>query len=99
MSIAMHTANVAAEMYLAGESSKTYADRISTELRNGMRVASILSRAMVTSMGRAAAPVLLRVLPDGMRWVAAATRIPDRALLTRRGVAIPAVDPHLPDVI
>jgi menaquinone-9 beta-reductase len=84
MSIALHSANLAAEMYLAGKSAEEYVRCLTSQLRAGMRFASGLSRAMVTPGARIVAPVLLSLVPGAMGRIALSTRIPDHALLTSR---------------
>lgn len=81
ISIALHSASLAAEMCLAGRSSDEYMQTLRRQLRQRMRLATWLSRAMVTTPGRCAAPVVLTVVPWIMRSIAAATRIPEAALL------------------
>jgi flavin-dependent dehydrogenase len=80
MSIAMHSAELAAEMYLAGISAEEYSRRLKDQLRPGMQVALALSKSMVTSTGRAITPIALALIPGAMSWVARKTRIPSRAL-------------------
>jgi flavin-dependent dehydrogenase len=82
MSIALHSAVLAAEMYLGGCSADDYTRCLVQQLRGGMRVATTLSRAMVTSGARIAAPFLLSIIPNAMGRIALSTRIPERALLT-----------------
>ena len=81
MSIAMHSAALAAEMCIAGKTAQAYARCLTGQLGPAMRLASVLSRAAVTSAGRMIAPVFLRCVPGAMRSIATATRIPERALL------------------
>ena len=81
MSIALHSARLAAEMYLAGRSAEEYVRCLAEQLRASMRIATALSRAMVTGTGRLLAPALLSVLPDAMSRIADWTRIPSDALL------------------
>jgi hypothetical protein len=85
MSIALHTAALAAQMCLEGMSADEYMRVMQRQLRKSLRLATWLSRAMVTGPGRVSAPVTLTVFPDAMRWIAAATRIPGSALLERDG--------------
>lgn len=80
MSIALHSAMLAAEMHAAGKSIAEFNRVLRAQLKNGMRIATLLSRAMVTDTGRWMAPLLLRMIPDGMRWIAASTRIPEKVL-------------------
>ena len=81
MSIALHSATLAAEMYLAGESASLYHHRLDSQLRRSMSLATLLSRAMVTGAGRSVAPFGLSLFPNAMRWIAASTRVPAQALL------------------
>lgn len=80
MAIALHSASLAAEMLLAGAGSELYQHALAAQLRRGMRVATCLSRFMTTNAARQLVPTLLGVLPPALRWIAAATRIPEAAL-------------------
>ncbi len=86
MSIALHCASLAAQMYLAGDSADLYHQKLRAQLKPGMRLATALSRAMVTGMGRALAPLALSVLPGSMRWIANSTRIPEKAIHQTSGL-------------
>ncbi len=81
MSIALHSASMAAEMYLSGNTADDYNRRMHTQLKGGMSLATLLSRAMVTGTGRRLAPILLTLFPHAIRWIATSTRIPESALL------------------
>jgi flavin-dependent dehydrogenase len=81
MSIALHSAALAAEMSLAGNSVDEYNLKLESQLRRGMSLATLLSRAMVTGLGRNLASFGLLLYPNAMRWIATTTRIPDRALV------------------
>jgi flavin-dependent dehydrogenase len=81
MSIALHSAVLAAQMYLAGKTADAYNCKLHTQLARGMRLATWLSRAMVTGPGRSLAPLGLALFPGVMGWIAASTRIPEEALL------------------
>ena len=50
------------------------------QLNGGMRLATALSQAMTTNVGRSLTPIALTAIPHAMRWIAAGTRIPERAL-------------------
>lgn len=80
MSIALHSAELASEMFLAGGTPDEYLCRLENHLRGGMRIATFLSRAMVTTAGRMIAPAVLSLAPGILSWVAGRTRIPDRAI-------------------
>jgi flavin-dependent dehydrogenase len=95
MSIALHSAVLAAEMYLDGKSADDYTRCLVQQLRGGMRVASALSRAMVTSGARILAPFLLSIMPGAIGRIALSTRIPERALLSTRGKVAASIN-HLP---
>ena len=86
MSIALHSASLAAQMYLGGASADQYHRTLHAHLSRGMRLATALSRAMVTGPGRALAPVGLAIFPDAMKWIASSTRIPQRALDQTRSI-------------
>lgn len=78
MAIALHSASMAAEMYLDGENPSDYLRELRGQLRSRMYFATALSRMMVTSVGRLIAPVALS--PYLTQWIAETTRIPARAL-------------------
>jgi flavin-dependent dehydrogenase len=81
MSIALHSAALASEMYLAGDSAKQYNHRLHAQLSRGMGLATLLSRSMVTKAGRNLVLFGLAAFPNAMRWIAASTRIPKGAML------------------
>ena len=81
MSIALHSAAMAAEMYLGGSTAEKYNRKMHAQLHRGMTLATWLSKAMVTRTGRGLAPSVLTLFPHAIRWIALATRIPERALL------------------
>ena len=83
MSIALHTAALATRMYLEGACTDEYIHIMHAQLRRPMRVATGISRAMVSGPGRSTAPAILTLFPRAMRWIAAATRIPDHAMSVR----------------
>ncbi len=76
MSIALHSAALAADMYLAGDSSSHYAHRLRKQLSRGMSIATLLSRAMVTAPARKLVPIGLSFFPGALQWIASSTRIP-----------------------
>jgi menaquinone-9 beta-reductase len=85
MSIAMHSAALAAQMFLAGESVEQYYKVLRAQLGRGMFLATWGSRAMVTVAGHILVPLYYSLFPNAMRWMAASTRIPEQAI-----VALPA---------
>lgn len=80
MSIALHSAALAAEMTLAGQSAGQYHQELCRHLNSSMKLATALSRTMVNPMGRIFAPMVLSIVPRAMNWIARMTRVPDRAL-------------------
>jgi flavin-dependent dehydrogenase len=81
MSIALHSAALATEMYLAGDSAEQYNHRLHAQLSRGMGLATCLSRTMVTKAGRSLTLFGLSVFPNAMRWIAASTRIPIQTIV------------------
>jgi menaquinone-9 beta-reductase len=81
MAIALHSGALAAEIFLAGQYADQYHRRLRAQLTGGMRLATFLSRAMISSTGRELAPFVLASLPKAMRWIANSTRIPESALV------------------
>ena len=81
MSIALHSAALAAKIYLAGEEPDLYYRSLRSQLSRSMRLATWLSRAMVTGAGRSLAPFGLSIFPEAMGWIAASTRVPEQALV------------------
>ena len=80
MSIALHSATLAAQTFLAGKSADHYDKLVRAHLSRGMSLATALSRAMVTRTGRELALIELSLFPNAMNWIARSTRIPKKAL-------------------
>jgi menaquinone-9 beta-reductase len=80
MSIALHSAILAAQMYLGGASADRYHQTLRAHLSRSMRLATALSRVLVSSAGGRLAPIGLSIFPGAMNWIARSTRIPGRAL-------------------
>jgi menaquinone-9 beta-reductase len=80
MSIALHSGTVAADMYLAGETADHYHRTLHAHLNGSMKLATILSRFIVSSIGRNLTPIGLSILPGAIGWIANSTRIPQQAL-------------------
>ena len=86
ISIALHSAALAAEMYLAGKSAADYLSALHAQLCHSMALATWLSRASVTSVGRRLALPALSLLPHAMQLIATATRIPQASLVLNENV-------------
>jgi menaquinone-9 beta-reductase len=82
MSIALHSANLAAQTYLEGKGTDEFNRSLGDQLRRGMNVATLLSRAMVTRPGQMLATFVLQAVPSATRRIALSTRIPEEALIT-----------------
>jgi menaquinone-9 beta-reductase len=91
LAIALHSGALAAEMFLAGATADEYHRRLVEQLKSGMSLATRISRAMVSQIGRGIAPFGLRLFPNAMQWIASSTRIPDQAIL--RGKEQPHIEP------
>lgn len=76
MSIALHTARVAAEVYGRGLGPGDLTRRLAAELRGLMWRATLLSRWMSTGAGQRVVCGVVRAVPSLLPRAAAATRIP-----------------------
>jgi flavin-dependent dehydrogenase len=93
VSIALHSAALAAEMCLAGNSPADYESALRAQLRRSMSLATWISRAAVTNFGRVLAPRALALFPAAIETIARVTRIPQAALVDGVEVGISA-RPH-----
>ena len=82
MSIALHSAALAAQTYLAGGSPELFSRRLHDQLRPAMSLAVLIARILLSGVGRRLAPSALSVFPPAMSWIAACTRIPAQARLS-----------------
>ena len=80
MSISLHSANLAAQIFLSGGTVDAYHRALEAQVGRSMTLSTWISRAMVTSFGRHLAIAGTRFLPAWMRWIAASTRIPAQAV-------------------
>jgi len=90
VSIALHSAALAAEMYLAGDSATAYESTLRAQLRRSMRLATGLSRTAVTKFGRLLASSALSLFPSAIEIIARSTRIPQAALVDGMGMGMGA---------
>ncbi|MGC2161050.1 MAG: FAD-dependent monooxygenase [Silvibacterium sp.] len=77
MAIALHSAHLAARIFLAGGSAESFQSRLCHELRFSVVMATVVSRAVIAN------PVLAqvgRLWPSLLRHIASGTRIPAHAL-------------------
>lgn len=82
ISIALHSARVAGNLYCEGETPGLLAHRLHRQLRGPMRCAGALAAAM---MAAPAAAAFTRMWPRSLRYIAQLTRLPPAAM-ARRGL-------------
>jgi menaquinone-9 beta-reductase len=80
MSIALHSAHLAARCYLLGESADSFQRMLASQLSWQVGPATLLSRMLVSPGGQLAAQAAARCLRSNLTLGAALTRIPPRAL-------------------
>ena len=80
MAIALHSAARAADAYLAGETADAFQARLHRDLTPQVRVATLLSQALVRPWGQAILGAAAAIRPGLMQTVAVGTRIPPLAL-------------------
>lgn len=78
MSIALHSAQVAAVLYASGGTSAQLTERLHNELRGSIQLATTVSRLMIAAPGLAH---LLRMYPSLLTILATHTRVPKDALI------------------
>lgn len=87
MSIALHSARLAADHLLAGQSSAAFQARLAADVGAQVRRATLLSQALVHPSAQGGLLLAARLLPGLMNLVARATRVPERALRVAGGTA------------
>ncbi len=78
MSIALHSAHLAAQVYLRGGTAESFQRHLCRELRRSVAMATAISRAVIAN------PLLAqfaRLWPPLLRHIASSTRVPPNALL------------------
>jgi menaquinone-9 beta-reductase len=78
ISIALHSAHLAADLFINRATSADFARQLHRELRSSVQLATAVSRLLVAAPGLAHA---VRLWPSLLRLIAAHTRIPSAALL------------------
>jgi menaquinone-9 beta-reductase len=86
MSIALHSANLAAECYLSGEGAQAYQQRLAAHVARQVRRATLLSRALASAGGQRLAVAAAFCVPSVLALGAALTRIPARAIFRPHGI-------------
>lgn len=77
ISIALHSAHLAAEDYLRGGSADEYQQRLCAQLRRPVGIATAVSRLMVSAP---AASQVIRMWPGALSAITRLTRVPTKAL-------------------
>ncbi len=80
MSIALHSAELAANAYLQGASADVYQRRLARDVTRQVLLATAMSHGLVRRSGQAVLGVAARVWPGLMSTVASRTRVSDAAL-------------------
>jgi flavin-dependent dehydrogenase len=80
MSIALHSAELAATTYLAGKDTEHYQRRLAHDVRRQVLLASLLSQGLVRRPSQAALLLAARLWPSLVSAIAFHTRVPDAAL-------------------
>jgi flavin-dependent dehydrogenase len=83
LSIALHSARLAADHLRLGRSSAQFQARLAAEVGSQVARATLLSRALVHPAAQGGLLLAARLLPWTMRLSARATRVPTAALLVR----------------
>lgn len=91
MSIALHSARLAARGYLAGESTGAYQQRLAGDLGLRVRAATLGSQALVRPWGQTTAMFGASLLPGLIATAARATRVPEAALQAGLDGCVPAL--------
>ncbi len=81
MSIALHSARLAALTMLGGADSQAFQRRLAADVTRQVGLATLLSQALVLSVAQTAGAAVARVFPATLAAVAAATRIRPSAIL------------------
>jgi flavin-dependent dehydrogenase len=81
MSIAMHSARLAADVLLAGGTSRTYQRALARDVERQVGRATWISRALVRDWAQALTIQIVRAYPKALGLAAAGTRLTGRALL------------------
>jgi flavin-dependent dehydrogenase len=79
MSIALHSAALAADLYMKGGNPRELTAKLKSDLRGSIALATAVSRLMISAPGLAK---LLRAYPSALQLLAERTRIPQTALMS-----------------
>jgi flavin-dependent dehydrogenase len=88
IAIALHSARLAADIYLAGGSAGEFQRRLARDVGGQVRRATLMSRMLVHGAGQRLAAMAARIVPDIVAGIARGTRIPADRLRSARDVAL-----------
>ena len=88
MSIALHSAVMAASCYLAGTSAADYHARMRNDIAGQIARAGLVDRIGRSGVGQTALMRLAQTWPGGLRVAARLTRLPDQAVVRLLAVAM-----------
>jgi flavin-dependent dehydrogenase len=88
MSIALHSAVMAASCYLAGTSAADYHARMRNDIAGQVARAGLFNRIGRSGVGQTALMRLAQTWPGGLRVAARLTRLPDQAVVRLLAVAM-----------
>jgi flavin-dependent dehydrogenase len=84
IAIALHSARLAADIYLAGGTAAQFQDRLARDVAAQVRRATFLSRMLVSPIGQAGVAAAARLMPGLVARTAQATRIPPPCIRSAR---------------
>ena len=84
MSIALHSAELAAHAYLAGHDPDRFQKRLARDVGGQVLLATGLSHGMVRRSAQAALSATARVFPSMVASIAMRTRVSERAIARAR---------------
>ncbi len=88
IAIALHSARLAADIYLAGGAAPQFQECLASDVAAQVRRASLLSRLLVRPFGQAGAVAAARLVPGLVVRTARATRIPQPCLRGGRDLPV-----------
>lgn len=90
IAIALHSARLAADIYLAGGTASQFQDHLARDVAAQVRRATLLSRMLVRPFGQAGLAAAARLMPGLVARIARATRIPLPCIRSARDLPVQA---------
>jgi flavin-dependent dehydrogenase len=90
IAIALHSARLAADIYLAGGTASQFRDRLARDVAAQVRRATFLSRMLVRPLGQMGVAAAARLMPGLVVRTAQATRIPPPCIRSARDLPVQA---------